>query len=398
MTHERLKHVADIRISNVDKKSIEGEAQVKLCNYTDVYNNEQITGALEFMTATATRDQRGAFGLKPGDVVLTKDSETADDIGVSALVTANIPRLVCGYHLAIVRPHMDRTLGGYLRWVLAGTKARQQLSSTATGVTRYGLRSESIADLQIPVPPLATQRAIADYLDRETGRIDALVAAKRRMVALLGEGLESKLDQLIDPSRSREYRYLPVRRVLRKESRTVEKPGIVTAFRDGAVTLRSRRRKEGFTESAAQSGYQGVRSGDVVFHGLDGFAGAVGIAEDDGTCTPVYHVCSTQPGFDAAYVALALRALALSGYLTLQSGNVRERAVDFRNWDALARIPIPVPPEGQQRALAQSYTSRRRWTDQLICDIKRQIVLLQERRQALITSTVTGQLDIPEAA
>jgi type I restriction enzyme, S subunit len=139
---ERLKHVADIRVSSVDKKTTAGDPEVRLCNYTDVYYNERITGALAFMAATATEDQRATFRLKQGDVVLTKDSETADDIGVSALVAEDVPDLVCGYHLAVVRARTGRTVGRYLRWVIASTVARQQMSAAATGVTRFGLRAE----------------------------------------------------------------------------------------------------------------------------------------------------------------------------------------------------------------------------------------------------------------
>lgn len=266
--------------------------------------------------------------------------------------------------------------------------------SAMTHITRDMLRSLTIA-----VPPAERQEAIAGYLDRELARIDALLAAKRAMLTLLRQGLRAHLDRLIDPDHyPPETRALPIRRVLRKESRPPLELGIVTAFRDGVVVLRERRRQEGFTESTALSGYQGVRQRDVVFHGLDGFAGAIGVSEDAGICSPVYHVCSILPGFDAEYVALALRALALSGYLALQSGNVRERAVDFRNWDALARVPIPAPPLERQRAAAQSYLERRRWTEQLAGDIARQTALLRERRRALITAAVTGQLDVPEAA
>lgn len=191
MIEECLKHVADIRVSNVDKKSTNADLPVQLCNYTDVYYNERITASLQFMSATATTDQHRVFGLKKGDVLLTKDSETADDIGVSAVVMDDVPNLVCGYHLAVIRPKDGRARGDFLRWALASTSSRQRMSAAATGVTRFGLRSDAIADLPIPVPSIVTQHAIADYLDRETARIDALIAAKRRMAELLEERRET---------------------------------------------------------------------------------------------------------------------------------------------------------------------------------------------------------------
>src|SRR4051812_31824421 len=104
MIEERLKHIATVRISNVDKKSIEGDTPVRLCNYTDVYYRDRITRNSEFMRATATPDQRTTFALRRGDVLLTKDSETADDIGVSSYVADDLPDVLCGYHLALIRP------------------------------------------------------------------------------------------------------------------------------------------------------------------------------------------------------------------------------------------------------------------------------------------------------
>lgn len=82
----RLKHVAHVAVSNVDKKSVEGELPVRLCNYTDVYHHDRITERLHFMTATASAEQVRDFRLRPGDVLITKDSETPDDIAVPALV------------------------------------------------------------------------------------------------------------------------------------------------------------------------------------------------------------------------------------------------------------------------------------------------------------------------
>ena len=82
-----LKHLCDVMPSNVDKKCYEGQQAVRLCNYTDVYYNERITRDLAFMDATASGEQVARFGLKAGDVIVTKDSETADDIAVPAKLT-----------------------------------------------------------------------------------------------------------------------------------------------------------------------------------------------------------------------------------------------------------------------------------------------------------------------
>jgi type I restriction enzyme S subunit len=251
--------------------------------------------------------------------------------------------------------------------------------------------------MPIHLPILASQSTIADYLDRETAQIDAMVDRKKHMVSLLNEALTSAALALVSPE-TFQGTVLPFRRIAEKLSRDCVSDGVVTAFRDGHVMLRSRRREDGFTESDTQAGYQGVIAGDVVFHGLDGFAGAIGVAEDAGICSPVYHVCRIRDGFDATYVGLVLRSMALAGHLQLQAGNVRERAVDFRNWDTLARMVLPVPPLNTQRMLASARTGRRVGTEALTAALDRQIAILRERRHALITAAVTGELGIPEVA
>ncbi|MXX91553.1 MAG: hypothetical protein F4206_07955 [Gammaproteobacteria bacterium] len=182
-----LRSVADYTVSNVDKLVSKDEAPIRLCNYTDVYHNEYITLDLEFMRATASQDEIARFGLSVDDVVITKDSESWDDIGVPALVRETADDLVCGYHLALLRPRKHVMDGSFLFRCLQAEPVRLQLELSANGVTRFGLSKSEIGSTTLPVPPLPQQRAIAEYLDRETARLDGLVAAKEHVLELLAE-------------------------------------------------------------------------------------------------------------------------------------------------------------------------------------------------------------------
>ena len=403
MRTERLKHVATIRVSNVDKKSADDELPVRLCNYTDVYYNERITSDLDFMAATATRVQHMAFGLQVGDVVLTKDSETADDIGVSALIAEDVPDLVCGYHLAIVRPRAEATYGPYLRWVLASDAARQAMSMAATGVTRFGLRSEAIADLAVPMRSLEEQREIVDYLDRETARIDALIVAKRDQVSRLEERVDALVQEAIDRSRPDS---LPLRR-------------LVAAFVD----------YRGATPEKSSSGVPLITATNVK-------NGRINLALGEQFVTDETYTLWMRRGFPAvgdvlitteaplgevaaitdAHVALAQRIILLKpnrdrvvpGFLrvSLLSSRVQadllSRASGSTVWgiraDRLRDVMVPLPgPAEQQRVveIARDAEQASLVTRRLI---NRQVQLLTERRQALITAAVTGRLDVPVAA
>ncbi|MDE0259701.1 MAG: restriction endonuclease subunit S [Gammaproteobacteria bacterium] len=172
-----LADIIDLTLSSVDKKSKPRERPVRLCNYMDVYNNTFITDQLDFMAATATDHEVARCGLVPGDVIITKDSEKHDDIGVPALVRHDIANLVCGYHLAILRPRPAKVTGAYLVYALKAPPVQHQFHAYANGVTRFGLRKADIGLVEVPLPSLPEQRAIAHVL----GTLDDKIELNRRM-------------------------------------------------------------------------------------------------------------------------------------------------------------------------------------------------------------------------
>ncbi|MFZ3070590.1 MAG: restriction endonuclease subunit S [Anaerolineaceae bacterium] len=167
----KLKNVSDIFISNVNKLVNENEFEVRLCNYMDVYSNEYITSKIEFMQGTASRLEISKFRLFRGDVLLTKDSETSEDIASTAVLMEDIDNLLCGYHLAILRPKKDLVNPVFLSKLLSFGKSHKHFVTHANGVTRYGLSLTSITNAPIYLPALGEQTKIADLImeiDRET--------------------------------------------------------------------------------------------------------------------------------------------------------------------------------------------------------------------------------------
>lgn len=183
---KRLKALASVHLSNVDKKSVEGQEVVRLCNYTDVYYNERITPDMDFMLATATREQVKRYSLRAGDVLITKDSESWTDIAVPAVVSDDMPEVLCGYHLAHIRPASE-CVGAFLSRAFSAIGPRDQFQVAAHGITRFGLGSDAIRAGLFAMPPESEQRAIADFLDRETAKVDALVAKVREAIERLRE-------------------------------------------------------------------------------------------------------------------------------------------------------------------------------------------------------------------
>jgi len=177
-----LLEAADVRFSGVDKKSNDGEKPVRLCNYMDVFHNSRITSELKFMAATANANEIAANSLRIGDVVFTKDSETAEEIAEPALVAEDIENLVCGYHLAIARPKDGVAHGPFLAQAMRHSAIRWQFRRLANGVVRFGLTLDAIEQAEIFLPPFAVQEKIADALDDGDISIEELLnlAAKFR--------------------------------------------------------------------------------------------------------------------------------------------------------------------------------------------------------------------------
>lgn len=264
------------------------------------------------------------------------------------------------------------------------------------GGVRQGLNFDSIRRLPVPDIHVDEQRAIADYLDLETAQIDALVAKQEEFIGLLRERKASIADfefQRVDGRRAQTVRQT----LVLLDRLPAAGSGVVTAYRDGIVTLRENRRTDGYTMSAAEHGYQGVLPGDIVFHALDGFAGAVGVSDSAGQCSPVYHVCRPRYNDDAEYLALLLRYMGTSGFMATQAPSTRQRSVDFRNWATFARVPLKLPSPQHQREYVASFKRQAARIDTLISKAEEHIALAKERRSALITAAVTGQLDVSTA-
>ena len=172
-----------MRVSNLDKHVRENEVPIRLCNYVDVYKNDRITSAIPFMSATASQDEIERFRLKQGDVLITKDSEAWDDIGVPALVTESADDLVCGYHLALLRSR-NNLLGAYLAWTLQSKSVAYQFHVEAKGVTRYGLTHNGIQSIYLPLPE---QSGIVRYLSHVDRRFRRYIEAKEKLIRLLEE-------------------------------------------------------------------------------------------------------------------------------------------------------------------------------------------------------------------
>lgn len=353
--------------------------------------------------------------VRPGDVLL---NITGASLGRVTIAPANIGRANVNQHVCIVRPS-GKVVPRFVMWCLQSQVIQERIIELQVGGNRDGLTFEQVGDFEIPHPSLANQRAIADFLDPEMDRIDALVAKKRRLIELLDEqkaGIASEA-LLSGPPKTgagpgacqgtfpRHWQLIPFRWLFREvdeRSETGAEELLSVSQTRGVIPQSELGDRHQYADSYI--GYKLCRAGDLIVNRMWVYYGALGVAPVDGMVSPdyaVYRATSPTPG--AQFVAEVLRTPAFVGEMTRRvrgigvafQGTVRKPRLHSRD---LGQINIPVPPRSEVRSILETLAESRSRSNELIVAEERMIDLLDERRQALITAAVTGQLDISEAA
>ena len=419
----RLCTVAEMRVSHVDKHTKDGEIPVRLCNYVDVYKNNRITQQLTFMLATASEDEVEKFRLHQNDVVITKDSETWDDIGVPALVTEPSNDLISDYHLAILRPRAD-TLGPFLFWALQSKPISYQFHVEAKGVTRYGLAHNGIQSVSLPVPPLEEQAAIVRFLDHADEQIQRYIASKERLIALLEEERQALVHQAVTRGLDPNVRLKPsgvewlgdvpehweVIQIgklgtFSKGSggtKEDEVPKGIPCIRYGDLYTTHKyfvEQSRGFISLEKTSNYTPIQSGDILFPTSGETIEEIGKSAVNLIEPPVY--CGGDVIIFRPTVPMHPR---FSGY-TLDSTISQDqksrmgRGVSIMHIysNQLRYLWVAIPPMNEQQAVSQYIDEKTSTIRTTITQASRQIELMEEYRTRLIADVVTGKIDVREA-
>lgn len=420
----RLRHACDMRVSNVDKHKKLGETPIRLCNYVEVYKSERIRESTRFMAATASEDERVRFGLCKGDVLITKDSEQWNDIGVPALVEFEAPDLVCGYHLAILRARPGLH-GAFLHRVLESHFIAAQFHVEANGVTRYGLSHGAIQGIAIPFPPPEEQAAIVRFLDWANGRLERAIRAKRKVIALLNEQKQAIIHRAVtrglDPSVPLKPSGIPwlgdiplhweawrISRCARVGNGSTPSRGKPAYWKNGTYPwLNSSQVNRGFIDSADQfvtpialreCHLPAVPAGSVLV-AITGQGKTRGTAALLGVeATINQHIAFITPRTDAVSPAF-LHLAFVAAYRTLRalsedSGSTKGALT----CEDLKRFKIVLPPLPEQAVLVTQIHSQTLTLSNAISRLEREIELLREYRTRLVADVVTGKLDVREAA
>lgn len=195
------------------------------------------------------------------------------------------------------------------------------------------------------------------------------------------------------PEMPEHWETLKAKFIFKKETRKVRQDDdVVTAFRDGQVTLRKNRREDGFTIAVHEIGYQGIRKGDLVIHGMDAFAGAIGVSDSDGKASPVYNACTLRVEGDINYFCHAIRQMSKSGFIQSLAKGIRERSTDFR-YDTFGQQYLPFPPLPEQTAIANYLDAKTEQINRFIEKKEKLIALLKEQKAVILNEFVTEGLN-----
>ena len=282
--------------------------------------------------------------------------------------------------------------------------------STGIRVRTCDTNWKKLREIDYILPRLIEQQAIANFLDAKCAEIDALSSDIQTQIDTLEQYKRSVISEVVTrgldpnvPTKDSGIAWVGkipaswtcvrgkfILKYLQKPVRSND--GVITCFRDGEVTLRSNRREEGFTMSDKEIGYQGVDKGDLVVHGMDGFAGAIGISDSRGKASPVLNVLDTQQ--NKKYIMYYLRSMAYGNVFTALATGIRVRSCDLR-WNKLAELYYPIPSQKEQNAIVEFIDSALHGADAVIAQKQEQLDTLADYKKSLIYEYVTGKKEVP---
>lgn len=409
VSRNRLKYVASI---NDEALGEDVDADYEL-QYIDIGNVDSSGFIHEIATHSfADAPSRARRRVRDGDVII---SCVRTYLQAIAPILNPPDNLIVSTGFAVVRPRNGVFDAEFAKYALREPSFLAEVERRSVGVSYPAINASDLADIEVHLPSISNQRAIADYLDRETARLDALVAAKERVLGLLAEKRRTLITRAVtrglDPRAPLRESGIPwlgkipahweTRRVAwlfheRDERGEPDLPLLEVSIRAGVVL---REFSEGRIESTAAdfNSYKVAREGDVVFNKMRMWQGAVGVAPQDGLVSPDYVVAAPTGPLLPEYAGLLFRTEPFSAECARRShGIVWDRLRLY--WEGFREIEVPLPSIEVQADIAAYISKDTAKLDSIRLVTGRTISLLKERRAALIAEAVTGKIDVGDVA
>lgn len=364
--------------------------------------NKGILPQLE--TAAKTNDGDNRKLVRVGDFAINSRSDRRGSCGISPL-DGSVSLI------NIVMMPRKKMVPKYYEWLFHTVQFGDENYAWGHGIVDdlWTTGWQEMKKIAIPMPPIEEQKVIADYLDKRCVEIDSLSDDIQAEIETLEQYKRSCITELVTKGVNSTAEYvdsgiqwigeMPKHwKCIRGKYflKCIQKPireddGVVTCFRDGEVTLRSNRREDGFTMADKEIGYQGIDIGDLVVHGMDGFAGAIGISDSRGKASPVLNVLDTSQ--NKRYVMYFLRSMAYSDVFLALATGIRVRSCDLR-WNKLSELYYPIPPLVEQDEIVNKIDSIVDKVNDVIAEKRKQLETLDLYKKSLIFECISGKKSV----
>lgn len=340
-----------------------------------------------------------------GDFVLNNQQAWRGSVGVSKYRGIISPAY-------FVYSMTDECYAPYMNYLLRDSSMVHQyeLASRGVGTIQRNLFAPWLKNRIVLIPPICEQKVIANFLDSQCSEIDAISADIQKEIETLEQYKRSVITEAVTKGLNPDVEMkdsgvpwigkMPANwtcikgKYILKYMQKPVKPddGVITCFRDGEVTLRSNRREDGFTMADKEIGYQGIDVGDLVVHGMDGFAGAIGISDSRGKASPVLNVLDSRQ--NKKYIMYYLRSMAYGDVFAALATGIRVRSCDLR-WNKLSVLLYPVPPLEEQAEIVRYIEDTLNKVNGVISEKKQQLTVIDSYKKSLIYEYVTGKKEVP---
>lgn len=350
-------------------------------------------------------DTSGYKVVAIGDFVINKMKAWQGSMAVSDYEGIISP----AYHVCeIIDPSIDKK---YFHHLMRNHSYLPEYTRLSTGmrIGQWDLGFDDFKNIPFIIPPIEEQRKIADFLDHVCAEIDAVIASTKATIeeykplkqAIVTEAVTKGIrgDRAMKDSGIEWIGDIPAnwsinkgKYILSRLERPVkETDGVITCFRDGEVTLRFNRREDGYTFSMQEAGYQGIEPNDLVVHGMDGFAGAIGVSDSRGKGTPVLNVLDSTE--NKRYIMYYLRSMAYNGVFIALATGIRVRSCDT-NWNKLKELPYPIPSQEEQGEIVAYIDRELAEIDTLIAKKTALLEEMEQYKKSVIYEYVTGKKEV----
>lgn len=401
----RIKYVATIN-DDVLNEDMDDDYELQYIDIGNVYSSGSVQEPVTYQFKDApTRARRR---VRDGDIIISCVRTYLQAIAQIQNPPAN---LVVSTGFAVVRPSEEILNGSFANYTLREPSFLAEIEKRSVGVSYPAINASDLANISIHLPPLPKQRAIADYLDRETARLDALVAAKEHVLALLAEKRRALITRTVTrglnpnvPLRDSGIPWLSeipahwkARRIARlfqeRDQRREPDLRLLEVSINSGVVAREFSGERIEATAADFNTYKVTRRGDVVFNKMRMWQGAVGVAAEDGLVSPDYVVAEPVGPLTSAYANMLFKTAAFSAECARHShGIVWDRLRLY--WTGFRDIEVPLPPVQEQVEIVEQIACETKRLDELSEATQRTVVLLRERRAALIAAAVTGPWEV----